>query len=182
MLCFNGFALRRATEGDLQALLDLHAMAVHSQAIGYYTSHQIETYLRNIGTIDTAIIAAGTYFVVLSGEELVGSGGWSPTGSCLGTADSPLTDNVSTPAVAAMRAYFVNPRHARRGIARTLLDHAETDARQAGFAAFELQATLNAVPFYVRHGYQPIEAVNLDVGDCPPVPSIKMRKVSGAVH
>ena len=173
---FGDFILRQATMMDLPALHALHARAVRSQSRGFYNDRQIDIFLHKIGTLDPQLITAGTYYVIVAEDKIVGSGGWSTGGSVLGSNTSPLTQEVCVPTAAAIRSFFVNPRHARKGIAGILLGNAEQEARRAGFETFELLATLNAVPFYVRHGYHPFEAANLDVGDCPSLPAIKMRK------
>ncbi len=170
------FILRQATMADLPALQSLHAEAVRSQSLGFYDDSQIDTFLRKIGTLDPRLIGAGTYYVIVVDDEIVGSGGWGATGSVVGTDASPITQEVLLPTAAAMRSFFVSSHHARKGIARTLLGNAEEEARRAGFEIFELLATLNAIPFYVRHGYCPFEAANLRVGNCPSLPAIKMRK------
>ena len=54
--------------------------------------------------------------------------------------------------------------------------HAEWRAREAGYRVFELMSTLNAMTFYVRLGYRPVEAANLTTPDGPTLPAIKMFK------
>ncbi|HYM36459.1 MAG TPA: GNAT family N-acetyltransferase, partial [Steroidobacteraceae bacterium] len=54
---------------------------------------------------------------------------------------------------AKIRAFFVAPEHARRGLGRMLLDRCETAAHQCGFSHFELMATLPGVRLYSACGY-----------------------------
>ena len=56
---------------------------------------------------------------------------------------------------AKVRAFFIHPDHARRGLGRLILQHSEGEAARAGFAAFELMATLPGKRLYERCGYVP---------------------------
>ena len=58
-----------------------------------------------------------------------------------------------TDGAARIRAFFVAPEFARRGVARALLSTAEADARTKGFTRVVLSATLTGEPFYAAHGY-----------------------------
>src|SRR4030095_12511200 len=60
---------------------------------------------------------------------------------------------------ARIRAFFVTPSHARRGIGRMLLDACVVAAKTAGFRRLELMATLPGVPFYRACGFRSIENV-----------------------
>jgi len=48
---------------------------------------------------------------------------------------------------ARIRAFFVHPRWARRGIGRAILQRSEKAIQLAGFRSVELVATLTGVPF-----------------------------------
>jgi GNAT superfamily N-acetyltransferase len=58
------------------------------------------------------------------------------------------TDPLLDPAIdaARIRAFFVHPDWARRGLARQLYEACERAASDAGFRRFELMATLPGVP------------------------------------
>ena len=60
---------------------------------------------------------------------------------------------------ARIRAFFVHPAHARRGLGRKLLVHCEAAAKAAGFGRAELMATLPGVPLYQALGYEALETV-----------------------
>jgi GNAT superfamily N-acetyltransferase len=55
---------------------------------------------------------------------------------------------------ATLEAIFVAPAFARRGVGTALLCGLEEIARQAGLSGLTLSASLNAVDFYARAGYQ----------------------------
>ncbi len=48
---------------------------------------------------------------------------------------------------------FVSPTHAQCGVGSTLLAHAESSIRAAGYSHVRLEASPNALDFYLRRGY-----------------------------
>lgn len=56
-------------------------------------------------------------------------------------------------ATGELDAIFVSPRHMRRGFARSMLIFLERLAFQESLPRLRLEATLNAVEFYLRHGF-----------------------------
>src|SRR5512146_220388 len=150
--------LRRATAADSARIRDLIARSIRSLGAGDYSAQQIEGALEGTFGLDSQLIADGTYFVVESEGQLVGCGGWSyrrtlfggdaREGRDAGTLD-PLTD------AAKIRAFFVEPAAARRGIGSALLEHCEAQARRHGFRRAEMMATLPGVKLYQARGYVP---------------------------
>lgn len=57
------------------------------------------------------------------------------------------------PAASELRAVYVLPEAARRGVGRALVDEIERLARQHGLTHLELAGSLNAEPFYASLGY-----------------------------
>ncbi len=130
----------------------------------YYNDQQIETAIETVFGVDTDLIEDGTYFVVEIDGHLVGCGGWSKRKTLYGgdqftSRDASYLDPTSEPA--KIRAFFIHPDHARKGIARALLNHCETEARAEGFRALELMATLPGIEFYKSCGF--IETGNFDL-------------------
>jgi GNAT superfamily N-acetyltransferase len=70
-----------------------------------------------------------------------------------GNRDDAWLDPMSEPA--KIRAFFIDPVHARRGLGRAILERSEADAARAGFSAFELMATLPGMRLYEKCGYVP---------------------------
>ena len=60
-----------------------------------------------------------------------------------------------------IRAFFVHPDHARRGIGRRLLELSEAAAAAAGFQRIEIVATLSGVPLYASFHYETVERFNI---------------------
>jgi len=171
--------LRAARFEDIPALERLIEESVRALSVGYYSSQQIESSTRHLFGVDTQLIADGTYFVVESDGQLAGCGGWSKRKTLYGgdkvkTEEDDLLDPATEPS--RIRAFFVHPNFARRGIGRLLLDACEKAASQAGFTALELAATLPGEPLYAACGFQVIERIEVKLPDGVMVPIIRMGK------
>lgn len=154
------YLLRRATTNDVPALQALIDASVRGLAPGYYDQAQIDAGMRYIFGVDSQLITDGTYFVVTTGDVPVACGGWSGRRTLFGGdqrkegLDARL-DPATEPA--RIRAFFVHPAHARRGLGRRLYEVCAREAEAAGFTRFELLATLSGVPLYEALGFVTIE-------------------------
>ena len=159
----DSYAVRTATLADVPALRDLIARSIRSLGAEDYSSAQIEAALDSAFGVDTTLIRDGTYFVAATAAgELVACGGWSRRRTLFGSdaradRDESWLDPVTE--AAKIRAYFVDPGHARQGLGKAILERSERAAAQAGFTRCALMATLPGVPFYERCGYAPQEAI-----------------------
>jgi GNAT superfamily N-acetyltransferase len=155
--------IRKATLADVSSIEALIAVSARALGLSDYTPVQIEAALLGAWGVDTEIIRDGTYFVGLEQDvnevgQLVVCGGWSRRATSFGgdsyaRRESRLLDPGRE--AARIRAFFVHPGWARRGLASRLLALCENEARVAGFTAVELVSTLPGEPFYARHGYLP---------------------------
>lgn len=173
------FRVRHAMFEDVPVLQRLIERSVRALSVGFYTPQQIESSVRHVFGVDSTLVSDGTYFVVTEGDEIVACGGWSRRGALYGGDQRPMAsadtlDPRTDPA--RIRAFFVAPEHARRGIGRLLLSTCERAAREAGFSRFELMATLPGVPLYQAHGYETIEQVTDVLPDGTAVPVTRMTK------
>jgi GNAT superfamily N-acetyltransferase len=154
--------LRLATPGDVPRLQALIEQSVRALSAHYYTSSQIESALRHVFGPDTQLIADRTYYVIESeGGELAAAGGWSRRRTLYGGdqmkgAEDPLLEPTEA---ARIRAFFVHPAWARRGLGRRLFERCAEDAARAGFRKLELMATLPGEPLYRALGFAPLERV-----------------------
>ncbi len=157
------YALRTATPEDVPTLRGMIARSIRALGAADYSSAQIEAALESAFGVDTALIRDGTYFVATSAAgELVACGGWSRRRTLFGNdsrADRDESWLDPRTEAAKVRAYFVDPEHARQGLGRAILERSEGEARQAGFSSCVLMATLPGVPFYQRCGYVAGEAI-----------------------
>jgi GNAT superfamily N-acetyltransferase len=88
--------------------------------------------------------------------RVVGCGGWSKRHTLFGGdqfagREAALLDPAHD--AAKIRAFFVHPEWARRGIGSLILAACEHAAFDAGFTRLEMGATLTGVPFYRARGY-----------------------------
>ena len=150
------YSIRRATLDDRGALEALIAHSARTLTFRAYTPRQIETALRAAFGVDTQLIRDGTFLVAESGGRIVGCGGWSRRRTLFGGDAQAHRDSAELDPgrdAAKIRAFFVDPAYARKGIGRALLARCEAEARAAGFRRFELMAMLSGVDFYRSHGY-----------------------------
>jgi GNAT superfamily N-acetyltransferase len=144
-------------------LENLIARSIRELGAADYSPAQIEAALRGAFGLDTSLIRDGTYFVVVTeGRLIVACGGWSRRRTLFGSdARAERDESRLDPRVdaARIRAFFVDPAHARRGLGRAILARSEADARAEGFTRFELMATLPGVRLYEKCGYRAGEAV-----------------------
>jgi GNAT superfamily N-acetyltransferase len=173
------FAIRKATRTDQAALQALIARSARELGAVDYRPEQIEGALRGAFGVDTQLIDDGTYFVVECGGTLVGCGGWSKRRTLFG-GDAHRERNAQEldPATdaAKIRAFFVDPEYARRGIGRALLERCESEARAHGFTRFELMGTLPGVRLYAALGYVGSERVHYPVATGVTIEFIPMHK------
>jgi GNAT superfamily N-acetyltransferase len=172
--------LRLATADDIAALHALIDASVRTLSQGYYTPPQIESALRYVFGPDTQLIADGTYYVITAEDgALAAAGGWSRRRTLYGGDQmKEETDPLLDPAIdaARIRAFFVHPGFARRGLGRQLFERCAHDAAAAGFTALELMATLPGVPLYEALGFSPLENVENALPDGVAVPFVRMRR------
>ncbi len=145
----------------------------------FYDERQTASAVRYIAVADPQIVADGTYFVVEDDGRIVACGGWSRRKKLFsGPSDQDAVEGWLDPATepARIRAMFVLPTHARRGIGRLIIDRAEAEAREAGFAVCELMATLPGVPLYRACGYEPLESVEIELPDGQRLECLRMSR------
>lgn len=75
-----------------------------------------------------------------------------------------------------LRACYVVPSAARRGVGAALVEEIERIAREHGLAYLRLESSLTAEPFYAALGYKAEERGELVLASGVPMAAIKMRK------
>ncbi|HEY6306748.1 MAG TPA: GNAT family N-acetyltransferase [Candidatus Angelobacter sp.] len=195
--------IRQAVAADIPNLRELIDASVRGLQAGDYTPAQIESALATVYGVDTQLIADGTYFVAevesragaiashstalrttdsISEERnrvIAGCGGWSKRKTlygadhCAGREDDLLDPRKDA---AKIRAFFVHPDWARRGIGSMILEACETAARAAGFTRLEMGATLTGVPFYRARGYVVLERLEVPLENGASMPIVRMGK------
>jgi N-acetylglutamate synthase-like GNAT family acetyltransferase len=171
--------IRTATRADVPALHDLIGASVMRLQAEDYNEAQRMGALGSIFGVDPVLIEDGTYFVAEWEGRIVACGGWSQRGTPFGNHLSPARDDrVLDPAhdAARIRALFVHPDFARRGLGTAILAACERAAAEAGFKRLELTATLTGIRLFGVHGFIPTEEITLRLGNGETLGVIRMAK------
>jgi GNAT superfamily N-acetyltransferase len=186
--------IRPAVSEDIPVLRALIDASVRGLQTRDYTPSQIENALATVYGVDTQLITDGTYFVaeessVGSGDPpaqptaaaplIVGCGGWSKRKTLYGGdqwtgREAALLDPEHE--AAKIRAFFVHPSRARRGIGTMILEACENAALAAGFTRFEMGATLTGVLLYQARGYVALENLEVPLAHEETLPIVRMEK------
>lgn len=167
---------------DIEALNALIAASARELSVGFYSPGQVEALLTHVFGVDTQLIADGTYYVVYDEnrpDEPAACGGWSARRTLYGGDQAKAGEdprlNPDTDA-ARIRAFFVHPQCARRGLGRKLYNECERAARAAGFRRLELMATLPGEPLYAALGFSAVERTTIRLPGDVDIPLVQMEK------
>jgi predicted N-acetyltransferase YhbS len=127
--------VRAARPGEGQVLYDVTQAAITGLAAGHYAPAQIEHWMGGRDAAHYEQVIAGGAVRVAEGD-----------GQVLGFVDT---------APGVLLRLFVRPEVAGQGLGRRLLALGVEAALENG--AVRLEATLNAAPFYARHGFVALE-------------------------
>ena len=174
-----GWTIRLAREADAPILEQLIRLSSMTLQAPYYSAEQIEAALGPIFAVDHQIIRDGTYFVVEKENTIVGCGGWSKRQAFYGGGNGRQAEqSVLDPLIdaARIRAFFVHPGWARRGIGGAILTACEEAIRAAGFLKADLSATLAGEPLYAASGYGVKERYEIPTANGLSLPVVLMSK------
>src|SRR5262245_23373454 len=171
--------LRLATADDAASIDALMKESVAAIFPSYYDEQQVASSMRYVAEVDTMLIEDRTYFVLESGGDLVGCGGWSRrdrlyTGSGDAEGDRRPLGPATEPA--KVRAMFVRSDWTRRGLGRRIIEECEAAARREGFRKLVLGATLPGVPLYRACGFETIEEGEATLSDGVRLAYVTMEK------
>ncbi len=171
--------IRLAAESDLPALRELIPLSARALSRGYYSAEQTESAIRYVFGPDSRLIADRTYFAAEEDGTLAGCGGWSRRRTLFGgdqmkAEEDPLLDPATE--AARIRAFFVHPAFARRGVGSAVLGACMGAARAAGFRRMELASTLPGVPLYEAFGFEKRESIEVPMPDGVVLPVIRMER------
>ncbi len=191
--------IRKALAGEIPALRELIVASVRTLQAEDYTPAQMEGALETVFGVDSQLIADGTYFVAeakslnerseteKSSEAknpvaewvLAGCGGWSKRKTLYGSDHwTGREDALLDPArdAAKIRAFFIHPAWARRGIGSRILEACEIAASSAGFTSYEMGATLTGAKLFGVKGYFAVEKIEVPLKNGLSLPVIRMAK------
>jgi N-acetylglutamate synthase-like GNAT family acetyltransferase len=171
--------IRQAVESDVPQLRELIEASVRGLQTADYTPAQRELALKHVYGVDSQLISDGTYFLAETAGQIVGCGGWSKRKTLYGGDQfNGREDSLLDPAkdAAKIRAFFVDPQWARRGIGSLILEACERAAMSAGFRRLEMGSTLTGVAFYRTKGYRELESMSVSLPDGESLPIVRMCK------
>ena len=189
-------ASEAAQEADIPALHALIEASVRGLQANDYTPAQIEGALGTVLGLDTQLIHDQTYFLVeavgLAADTPqrratnrthghVGASRWSKRKTLFGSDGASVREPElldPTTDAAKVRAIFVHPAFARRGLGSLILAHVEAAAQAAGFHHFEMGSTLTGVPLYRLKGYVEVERIAVRLPNGETLPIVKMIKAA----
>jgi GNAT superfamily N-acetyltransferase len=172
--------LRPARADDLAAIEALIARSARGLSAGFYSEAQVAALLEHVFGADTQLVRDGTYYLVEAPSAgLAAVGGWSRRRTLYGGdrmkgAEDPLLDPARE--AARLRAFFVHPDWARRGLGRRLYRQCEAAAWAEGFRRLTLVATLPGEPLYRALGFGLDERFALDLPAGVQVPVARMSR------
>lgn len=167
-------------DADIPAIREVIQASVRELQAGDYTSAQIEGALATVFTVDSRLIADGTYLLALDEDRVAGCGGWSYRKTLYGgdqqleTIESSVLDPATE--AAKIRAIFVHPDYTRMGLGSLILKAAEDAAVAAGFRRLEMGSTLTGVPLYRLRGYRETVRIAVPVGAGEEIEIVRMSK------
>lgn len=149
---------------DAQALLEIHAAAVHQTAAPYYSQEILDNWSRLPITGDRIKRARQRWIehpdrrviVARHNGHVVGYG-FIHTGG-------------------ELQSLFIHPRYGRRGIGASILATLEGEAIALGLTDLRLNASLNAAAFYQKQGFEVIESGVHQLASGQEMACIKMYK------
>ncbi len=186
--------LRLAFPQDVPALRELINKSVRGLQTLDYTPAQIEGALQTVFGVDSQLIADGTYIVAEAERNaialaeaapepseliIVGCCGWSKRKTLYGSdhwtgREDALLDPLCD--AARIRAFFIHPDWARRGVGSLLLKACEDAARSAGFTRYEMGATLTGAKLFGAKGYAAVKPISIPLVNGESLPVIHMEK------
>jgi GNAT superfamily N-acetyltransferase len=183
------FLIRQAVPANIPALRMLIEASVRHLQAQDYTASQLESALETVYGVDSQLIADGTYYIAEAqaaeardtkgDSNMVGCGGWSKRKTLYGGDRwTARQDDLLDPRrdAAKIRAFFVDPAWARRGIGSLILEACESVAKAAGFSRLEMGATLTGVPFYRAKGYVELERLSVPLANGESLAIVRMAK------
>lgn len=148
--------VRPARAADAERVCAVHGAAIRELGSQAYSPRQVAAWDHDRSPADYAV-DGDVPFLVAERDEVVGFGELQPDP---GDYLRALPDDYGE-----VRAVYVHPDAARSGVGTRLLRALETRAREHDRAGLGLWASLNAVGFYERRGYEPVAERTHEFGD-----------------
>jgi len=172
-------SIRLAVMDDVPTLKKLIPESARALSQGYYTPQQIDSAIKYIFGVDTQLVEDKTYYVAEAEGQIVGCGGWSKRKTMFGgdqmkAESDPMLDPKED--AGRIRAFFIHPNWARKGIGRRIIQACEDAALADGFTRMELVATMPGEPLYAAMGYEATKRFDQPIQDGTTLPLAHMKK------
>jgi putative acetyltransferase len=157
------FNVRPAVEADSEAIIQVHFAAVHTLASAFYPIEVLNSWSRrpDQGRYEQVRQA------IANGQEL------------FRVAEDPagvVGFGSIVPSFEQLKAVYVHPRAARRGVGAAILAQLEQLAISKRCRYLQMDASVNAEAFYVRHDYIIVERGIHRLASGHEMACVKMRK------
>ena len=148
--------IRRATVSDREGIALAHAASIRGLATDHYTAEQIAAWSSGKNPERYPVDTEEMYVAVKDGEVV-------------GFGELHLANH-------EVRAVYISPKIGRQGVGAAMLAKLEGIAKANGLVELTLGASLNAVPFYLRYGYQEVSRDKKLMINGTPLPYVTMVK------
>lgn len=132
-------SVRKAQLQDVEQICRVHIASVRGLCANDYTPRQIEAWVGKLTPkrhLEAMEETGEIMFVAEKEKAIIGF--------------SSVFEN-------ELCAVYVHPNYARQGVGTMLLNAVETEAISQKIEKLEFSASINAKPFYQRHGYKVID-------------------------
>ena len=110
---------------------------------------------------------------------LIACGGWSFRDTVFGNdLEGNRSINIIDPAsgAAKIRAFFVNPQYACKGVGSILMNECEKEAIHMGYKRLELMTTLPGKHLYAKHGFLAGDPIDYSLNNDLSIEFVPMTK------
>jgi len=150
--------IRKAELSDIDSIFWIFETAIRGLAKEHYTPEQIEAWIA--GLTPQKLAATITYYNTFVAEL---------DGKPAGFVIIDLANG-------EIKALYVAADYVRLGVGTRLFEHIEQHARKHGLKSLHLRASLNAYPFYKKHGYMEVERIAYQMSNEIALDCINMKK------
>ncbi len=158
--------IRKAVSGDVDCICEVNRQSIVQLDTEIYDEHQMLAWADAVEPGLYPIEADDVQFYVAESAAGIVGIGW-----CKPDADEYFSEVVD----GEISGMYVHPNAAGRGVGTQLYDHLEALLSDSGVSTLGLWASLNAVSFYEKHGYQEVSEQCVSYGDVE-LPVVEMQK------
>lgn len=155
-------SLREASPEDAADMARIQSESLRQNAREEYTEEQLDCLAPSDPDLNTI---PDVEFVENSCRPIVAE----KDGSVVGWGSIHLNENT-------LAATFVDPDHTGEGIGQAIVEKLEKIAQKEGLEWLIVPASLNAVGFYGRLGFERQQQIDAGTPNTPEIPSIELKK------